>query len=141
MPETDLGAIHNQMDLSRIAPLPFQPLPGDGLIPFAHPYGRVGQQSAQAAGQREQLRRTGNLPRNPAQIDRSALKNPHHQPREVAHLGNSLTGSQFHNSAFPGIIKAVGRHWVTPFLKGLCKTNFSGEPLPINYSVVKVSGN
>jgi hypothetical protein len=34
----------------------------------------------------------------------------------------------------------VDRHWVTPFLKWLRQTNFSGEFVPINYSFIKVSG-
>jgi len=35
----------------------------------------------------------------------------------------------------------VDRHWVTPFLKWFRKTYFSGESVPINYSVFKVSGS
>jgi hypothetical protein len=38
------------------------------------------------------------------------------------------------------MIKLVGRHWFTPFLKWFRKTYFSGDLVPINYSFVKVSG-
>jgi hypothetical protein len=68
------------------------------------------------------------------------LIDPNDQPDNIANLGDPLPGSQFLNSAIPGIIEAVDRHRVTPFLKWFRKTNSSGEFLPINYSFVKVSG-
>ena len=43
MPETNLGAIHNQPDLSQVAKLGFQPLPREGLVPFPYSNGRVVQ--------------------------------------------------------------------------------------------------
>jgi hypothetical protein len=53
------------------------------------------------------------LSNKPAEATRPAYKNFYIQPYKVTHLGYPLARLQFHNSAFPGIIEAVGRHWVT----------------------------
>jgi len=44
------------------------------------------------------------------------------------------------NTPNPGMIEAVDRHPCSPRVNGLAKTNFTEEPVPINYSFVKVSG-
>jgi hypothetical protein len=141
MSKADLSAIHDQTDFSKVPQLSFQPTSSNRLVPFPHSDGWIIQQPAQAPGSREQLGWSRDISGNTAQTNRPALKNPYHQPDKGAHLGDPLVRSQFHYSAFPGIIKTVGRHWITPFLKRFRKTNFSGESLPINYSVVKVSGS
>src|SRR3990172_194708 len=117
MPKADLSAIHNQTDLSQISKLPFQPLPGDGFVPFPYPDGGISQQPAQAAGHAQQLSRARNLSGNPAQTHRSALKDPNDQPDEVTGLGDPLTRSQELNPLKPGMIERVGRHEVPPVKK------------------------
>jgi hypothetical protein len=141
MPKAHLCPIHDQADFSQVPQLSFQPISSNRLVPFSHLDGGIIQQPAQSPSVAQQLSWTRDLPGNAAQAHRAALKNPNHQPNERAHLSNALSGSQFPNPANPGIIEMVGRHWITPFLKWLCKTYFSGESLPINYSIFKVSGS
>src|SRR3990172_9455303 len=61
MPETNLGAIDHQMDLSQVPELSFQPDPSNGFVPFPYSNGRVIQQSAQSPGGTHQLSQTRNL--------------------------------------------------------------------------------
>ena len=84
---------------------------------------------------------TRNLPGNLAQMHRTTFVNPDNQPDKIAYLGNPLIRSQYTNLLNPGMIECVDRHWVTPFLKWSFETYFSGEPVPINLSFVKVSGD
>jgi hypothetical protein len=138
MPKANLAAIDDQTDFSQMPDLSFQPLSSNGCVPFPYSDGGVIQQPAQSPGGTQQLGWTGDLPGNPAQTYRPALIDPSDQPDNIADLGDTLPRSQFLNSAIPCIIEVVDRHWFTPFLKWFRKTNFSGETMPINYSVVKV---
>ena len=123
MPKANLGAIHNQTDLSQVAKLGFQPQPGDGFIPFPYSNGWVVQQSAQAAGSAQQLGWTGDLARNSAQAYRPALIDAGHQPDKVAYLSDPLFGSQFLNPLKPGMIEPVGRHDDPP-VSEFCGKNY-----------------
>jgi hypothetical protein len=136
MPKANLGAIYDQPDFSDVPELSFQPPPSDGLVPFPHSDGGIIQQPAQSSGGAQQPGRTRDLSGNAAQTHRPALIDPYHQPGKIAGLGDTLPRSQFLNSAIPCIIEVVDRHRITPFLKWFRKTNFSGEFMPINYSVV-----
>lgn len=97
MPETNLGAVHNQMDFTQIPELSFQPHPSDGFVPFSYSNSGVIQQPAQSPGRTHQLGQTWDLACNPAQTDRAALVEANDQPGEVANLGNSLIWTQFLN--------------------------------------------
>jgi site-specific DNA recombinase len=123
MSKSDLSTIHDQTDLSRMSKLPLQPFPGDGFVPGPDPYGWVSQQSTKAPVYTQQLCRTGNLSGNPAQTDRTALKDPDDQPDKVASLSNALIGAQVLNSLKPGMIEMVGRHEVPP-VKEFCGKNY-----------------
>src|SRR3990170_1189697 len=124
VPKADLGAIHKQTDFSQMLELRCQPLSSDGFIPFPHSNGRVVQQSAQAAGQAQQLRWTGYLPSNPAQTYRTTLVDPHDQPDEIAGLSDALARSHRLNPLKPGMIESVGRHRVAPFRKMVRENRF-----------------
>jgi hypothetical protein len=138
--EAHFGPIHDQAHLLERTGLGLDPLTGNRIIPITHLEGRVIQKSAQAAGQTRQFSGSRDFASYTAQTDRAALVDPNQQPNEVADLGNPLGGSQFLNATNPGMIKGVDRHLDTPGVKGFAKTHFTGEPLPINYFVVKVSG-
>jgi hypothetical protein len=141
MTKTTLGTIHDQTDFSQVLVLNLQSLPGNGHVPFSHPDGWIFQQPAQASCVTQQLGSTRDLPCNAAQAHRSALEDPNDQPYKIANLGDSLSRSQFPNPQKPGIIEVVGRYRITLFLKRSRKTNFSGESLPITYSVGEMSGS
>ncbi len=141
MPKTDFRAIHNQTNLSDTPKLGFQPLPGNRLIPRSHSNGRIIQQSAQSPRHTRQFCFSRNLASYFTHTHRTTQVNSDDQPYKPSNLGDPLSWTQFHYSHFPGIIKVVDRHWITPFLRWLRKTNFSGESLPINYSLVKLSGD
>src|SRR3972149_7596578 len=117
MPKSDPGTIHDQMDLAHTTKLRFQPLPGNRLIPFSHSDSWIIQQSTQTPSGTRQLRFSGNLASNFTHTNRTTQINSDDQPCKCSNLGNPLTWTQFHNSRFPGIIKLVDRHWVTPFRK------------------------
>jgi hypothetical protein len=78
-------------------------------------------QPAQTTGHAQQLRRTRHLSGNSAQTHRPALKDPNHQPDEVAYLCNALSRSQFPNPLKPSMIECVDRHGSPPVRK------FSGK--------------
>jgi hypothetical protein len=141
MTKANFAAIDDQTDFSQMPELSFQPLSSDGFVLFPNSDGGVIQQPAQAPGGTQQLGWTGDLPGNAAQTHRPALIDASDQPDHIADLGDPLPRSQFLNSAIPCIIEVVDRHWFTAFLKWFRKTNFSGETMSINYSVVKVSGS
>jgi hypothetical protein len=125
MPEAYLGAIHDQPDFADVPELRFQPFPSDRCVPFPHSNGRIVQQPAQTPGAAQQFRWAGYLPRNSTQTHRPALKNPYHQPDEIANLGDALTGSQFPNPVNPCIIEVVDRHVTSPESLFCRRNNFT----------------
>lgn len=125
MPETNLGAIHNQIDFTQVPELSFQPHPGDGFVPFPHSNGGISQQSAQSPGRTHQLGLARDLAGYAAQTDREALVDANDQPNEVENLGNALAGTQFLNPLEPGMIERVGRHGPPPVSKFCCRNYFN----------------
>jgi len=111
--KTNLTAIHDQPNLLPLFRLTFDPLPGNRFIPFPHHNGRVGQQTAYATSQADQLSRPGNFPCDSAQPYRPALIYSNQQLGKVAYLCYSLPRSYSHNSLNPGMLELFGRHWVT----------------------------
>jgi site-specific DNA recombinase len=139
--KTNFRAIHDQTNLSDIPKLGFQPLPGNRLVPRSHSNGWVIQQSAQSPRGTRQFRFSRNLAGYFTHTHRTTQINSDHQPYKRPNLGDPLSWTQFHNSHFPGIIKLVDRHWVTPFRKMFSQNDFTGDPMPVNYSAVKLSGS
>jgi hypothetical protein len=140
MPTSNPCAIHYQTDFSQATNLCFQPPSGDRFIPLPHPDGRIVQQSAQPSRGTCQPGFSRYLAGNLAHAHRTAQINSHDQPGKRSDLGDPLSGTQFQNSGFPGIIGSVGIGLLR-FVKWSGKTDFTGDPVPINYSVVKVSGS
>src|SRR5210317_2209290 len=68
MSKTDLGTIYNQTDFTAIEEMCFQPLPGNGFIPFPYLDLWIAQQSAHSANSAQQLCCSGYLSGNPIQI-------------------------------------------------------------------------
>jgi site-specific DNA recombinase len=110
----DLGAIYQQAHLLQAGRLGSNPFPGQRFVPLPHIDRRVVQKTAQAAGQADQLGRAGNFAGDAAQAHRARLINAHHQPGEVPHLGNALSGTRFLDSANPGMIEGANRHRAAP---------------------------
>jgi hypothetical protein len=110
MTKTDLGAVNDQADFSQVSELSSHPFSSDGFIPLAHADSGIIQQPAQTSGGAQQLGRSGDLPRNPAQVHRSALINSDQQPGKVLNTGNSFHRSQLLNFHNPSMIESVDRH-------------------------------
>lgn len=90
MPKANLSATDNQADFSPISELCFQPLPGDGFVPFSYSNGGLVQQPAQTQGGIQQLGRSWNIPRYAAQAHRATLINANDQPDKIVYLTFSL---------------------------------------------------
>jgi len=103
MTKTNLGAIHDQSDLTDPLKLRAQPFLRDRLVPLAHIHSRVGQEAAQAFDRAHILGGSDHLSGDPAQVDRATMKNTNHQPHKVLNLGLLLPRPQFTNSVNHGL--------------------------------------
>jgi hypothetical protein len=110
MRKANFGSIHNQPYLLKTTGLTCQPAPSNRLVPISNINRRVGQKSAQALYQAEQLRFTRNFARNPAKAYRTTLMNPDDQPGEVLEAGFPFHRLQLSNSLVPSMIEIVDRH-------------------------------
>lgn len=71
----------------------------------------------------------------------TVLVDANHQPDEIVDLSDAPTKSQALNPSKPGMIERVGRHRVASFRKMVRETHLIEVLIPINYSVVIVSGS
>jgi len=137
-----LGAIGDQADFAYRGGHGLKGSSGNGFIPFSHPHRWVGQETAQASGDAEQLGWAWDLVGDLGQVNRSALVDTYDQPSEGPQPGESLMRSQLLNPLKPGMIQLVGRHW-SPLWKvvSVLQNNFTGfDPVDQTF-VVKVSGS
>jgi hypothetical protein len=137
MPKTDLGAIHNQPDLSDIAELGFQPLPGNGFIPLSHPDARITQQATQTSNSTQQLCRSRNFSGYSAQAYRSAFINTNYQHCEIADASDPLGWLELSDLHFPSIIECGDRHNIVSFFLQITFRSTNFVPIIVFYQTVR----